>query len=276
MLPGIYENFDIDTYHASGGITNSGISLMRDCPARYYYEYHVKPTLLTEDEKKTLRDKFKMGRYVHTLLLEPEKFDKLYYVMTESVKLNTTVGKNIYNAALEIAGNREVIRFEDFVTVKGMVDSARKHSLWGKLSNPKIENSLFWNDGLFNTPLRARPDVYDDKIIIDIKTTSSIKDFARSIYNFGYHRQGAMQIDGIKKLTGKDRIFGIFAIENKEPYLTATFELHYDDICQGRREYLETATQYSECLAANEWPGYPEDFQEIRLPAYTRTTEDEI
>ena len=46
MINGIYDNLDINEYHADNSISSTGINLILDCPKRYYYEYHVKRTEL--------------------------------------------------------------------------------------------------------------------------------------------------------------------------------------------------------------------------------------
>ncbi len=60
--PFIIANLDIDVYHRSEGISASGISLLMDCPKRYWHEY-----LNPEGKRDTSKsnDKFKLGSAVH-------------------------------------------------------------------------------------------------------------------------------------------------------------------------------------------------------------------
>lgn len=263
--PFILSNLDIDIYHKSEGISASGISLLMDCPKRYWHEY-VNPEAKRDSSKSN--DKFKLGSAVHMLALEPEKFHEAFFVMDADVDLRTKAGKDAWFAAEHNAKGREIIRANDFKEINMIAKSILSHGLWSSFSNRKVEHSIFWEAGLFNAKLRARPDVYNDQLIIDIKTTESIKGFSNSIHSYGYHRQAAMQIDALKAVDGKERTFGFFVVEKKAPYLTACFTLDAISIEQGRREYLDAAALYSECLMSDNWPGYEEKFQEISLPKW--------
>lgn len=274
---GIYKNIDIDTYHSEEGISSSGINLILDCPKRYWYEYHGKPKLDGKELKKE-RDKFKVGTALHMLILEPTKFEQTFYVMTEEVNLSTNIGKEKYAEAERLANGREIIRAGDWTDIEEMAKSARSHSVWESLKDGKAEHSLYWNSGALKTRLRARPDIYNNFMIMDVKTTDSIRNFQRSIYQFGYHRQAAMQIDGLKHLdpvgdTG-ERLFAFFVIEKKAPYLTACFTLDKESLNQGRIEYKDGANKYSTCLKDNNWEGYNPKFEVTSLPQWAINKEE--
>lgn len=269
--PGIYAEIDIDTYHAEHGISATGINLILDCPKRYWYEYMGKPEPDPREAKKA-RDKFKMGRALHMLILEPEKFDATFYTMGEEVNLTTKIGKAKYEEAEFAANGREIIRAGDWQDIWAMAQSAKSHPVWGHVEDGKIEQSIYWNGGFYNTRLKARPDIYNDRLIIDIKTTDSIPAFQNSLYQYGYHRQAAMQIDGLKAFNPKgdnhERFHAFFVIEKRAPYLTACFTLDEASISQGRKEYQDGAATYSECLNSNLWPGYDNKFQITSIPQW--------
>ena len=263
--PGIYDNIDIDEYHSSAGISSSGISLILDCPARYYYEYYIKDHTSTSKQQN---EKYKIGRAVHMLVLEPEKFHSTFFCMNSHVNLTTKIGKEIYAQAELEANGRDIIRFFEWQEIKNMADAVKKHPIWKNLKDGKVEQSIFWKGGTFDTLLKSRPDFFNDKIIIDLKTTDSIKTFSNSIYSYGYHRQAAMQIDALKQSDGKERFFAFFVVEKKEPYLTACYTLDKESLIIGEKEYLDAAALYTECLMYNEWPGYANDFQLISIPKW--------
>jgi hypothetical protein len=267
MNPGIYDNITNEQYHASEGISSTGISLILDCPKRYYYEYH-------EKGKKDENDSFDFGTAVHMLVLEPQKFNDTYFLMHESVDLRTKAGKEAMELAEKSSNGRKILRKGVWEEAKIAAEYALKHSFWSKLTNPKIEHSIYWEGGIYNTLLKSRPDAFNDSLIVDFKTTDSIKGFSNSIYNFGYHRQAAMQVDALYQLDGKKRFFAYFVIEKKAPYLTALFTLDEVSLEQGRREYLDGAALYSECEKSNNWPGYEEKFQLISIPKWAIKTED--
>ena len=273
IKPGIYNNLDIDEYHASPGISSTGISLILDCPKRYYYEYHQKPKTIDQKEARKQREKYMMGRALHMLVLEPEKFEQTFYCMTEEVNLVTKAGKEVYAQAEIEANGRLILRAGGWEEVKAMAQSVLAHPIWNKMKKGLVEQSIFWNGGLYSTPLRARPDIFTKEIIVDLKTTESITGFNNSMSRYGYHRQAAMQIDSLKETDGHERLFAFFVVEKKAPFLTSVFTLDDVSLAHGRQQYLDGAAIYSECLKNNIWPGYIEDVQLLTLPTWATKEE---
>jgi hypothetical protein len=271
---GIYANIDIEEYHAEEGISSSGITLILDCPKRYHHEFLAPKPPVDPREAKKQKDKYKLGRALHMLALEPGRFNSTFYVMDEEVNLTTKAGKEAYAAAEEAAKGRDIIRAGDWEEIQAMSEAVSDHAVWERVRGGKVEHSIYWEGGIYGTRLRSRPDIFTDELCIDIKTTDSIANFKRSMAAYGYHRQAAMQIDGLHAIDGKTRTFAFFVVEKKAPYLTACFAIDVVSLEQGRQEYQDGATIYTECLDKGVWPGYPEEFQLIALPAYAMIKED--
>jgi hypothetical protein len=160
-----------------------------------------------------------------------------------------------------------------------MAESVKAHPIWKELQGGLVEQSIYWEGGVFNTELKARPDIFNDRIVIDLKSTDSIKLFANSVYNYGYHRQLAMQIDGLKSVDGKERLAAYFVVEKKAPYLTGCFTLDPVSLGQGRREYLDAAITYTECKSSGMWPDYQTQndnkFKLISIPKWAIKSEED-
>ena len=268
---GIYSDVDIDIYHSEEGISSTGISLILDCPKRYAYDKFEKPK-----DKESEAEHFKLGRALHMLVLEPQKFNSTFYQMAEKVKLNTNVGKEAYAQAEVKANGRQILRAGEIEDVYGMAKAMKEHKLWNHIKDGKVEQSIYWQGGMGSTRLRTRPDVFTDEIIVDIKSCRSINEFKRSIYGRGYHRQAAMQIDGLKSIDGRNRHFAFFVVESTAPYLTACFTLDEDSLRQGRQEYMLGADIYWECTKLNNWPGYDTNFQLASIPAWSMKKDDAL
>ena len=177
MQSGIYDNIDINQYHKDAAISSTGINLILDCPQKYYYEYHVKPAELTAKEIEKENAKYKIGRAVHLYVLEPYRFDDTFYSLKEPVNLTTKAGKEVWAQAEVEAKGRLILRDNEYEEIMEISNAVAKHSIWNKLTDGQAEQSIFWEDGVYNTPLKARPDIFNKHLILDIKTTQDIKMF---------------------------------------------------------------------------------------------------
>lgn len=70
----IIRNMPSEVYHKIEGLSNSGLKMLLDCPARYYYKY-----LSGEYEAKE-KPSFKIGKACHKYILEgAEAFEQEYW-----------------------------------------------------------------------------------------------------------------------------------------------------------------------------------------------------
>lgn len=270
MEQGLYDNIHIEDYHKMGGLSSTGVKLILDCPARYYYQY------LTDKPKQKESEALTLGKALHKFVLEKETFFDEFFILEGNIDLRTKEGKKLYEAAEYNAHGRTILREKDFAPIHAMAESVQRNTFFNKMGKGSVEHSCFWNSGLFNTLLKARPDFYNDFLIVDLKTTESIADFPKKLYNYGYHRQAAMQLDGMKQTTGKDRMFAFFVVEKNPPYLTSIFTLDEESLQLGRKEYLDAAMIYSECMIEGNWPGYNEECQLINIPKYLQEKPEEF
>lgn len=263
--PGIHKNVPIDDYHNSPGISSSGISLILDCPKRYWHEYLSGETV-RESTKAIV-----IGQALHTLALEPDTFSDRFFVMPDTDR-RTRAGKEEWENALRSLGTRTAISADEFMIADSMAASIRKHPMFRKLAgNGNIEDSILWKDEETGALLRSRPDYYNDFLIVDLKTTddASPAAFARSIAAYGYHRQAAMACDALTSQTGFEYDSVVqFVVEKNPPWLVAVYLLSPESIDQGRLEYMRGAQIYQDCMEKNEWPGYEEVIKDIDLPKY--------
>ena len=90
-LHGFYEDMPNETYHASEGVSKSGLDLMDRSPAHY-----KNPKL-----RKSTRN-MEIGTAIHAGILEPERFDKEYVIVdSDPIKQGKTWrGIPIYNPSI--------------------------------------------------------------------------------------------------------------------------------------------------------------------------------
>lgn len=262
----IVTDMGIDHYHIHPGISNSGLKLILDCPKRYYTEY------LDPNKPPRSRPKhFTIGSAVHALALEPEKFTEQFFVFPKCDR-RTNAGKEAYAKAEIDAKGKDLLSQEEMAEVSAMADSINNIA-WFKKLRPqmRIEQSFLWEDPEFKVQVKSRPDIHTDQFYIDIKTTDSanLKDFSRTIYNYGYHMQAAIAREAFKALYKKEFKYFIFVvIENSYPYLTASFVLDEASLNKGYDDFRRGLKIYKECLDSNNFPGYDDKIQNIVMPEW--------
>ena len=258
----VCDDMPIDTYHHSGGLSNSAITYLLDCPYKYWHLY-LNPTRTPKQTNQS----FRFGKLLHTLILENEKFEGSYYI---SEKIRRDPRSKKWQEVLTLAQDREIIFQDEYDRLVHVQTELHNHpTLLGLLSAGIAEQSLFWVDADTQILCKARPDYHNTLCICDLKTTqdASPKGFQKSLYRYGYYRQAAMYLDGLKAT--KDIVhdnFVFIAVEKEPPYLTAFYLLDEDDIEQGRREYKRGLEIYKRCQEQNHWPGYGDELQSLTLP----------
>lgn len=75
MEPGIYDNLTNAEYHGGAGISKSGLDLIAKSPAHYYHAVNA-----ANDNERVPTSAQAFGTAFHSMLLEPEEFQKLYTV----------------------------------------------------------------------------------------------------------------------------------------------------------------------------------------------------
>lgn len=261
VRPGVYDITN-EEYHASGGISKSGLKLFDKSPSHYAHRY-----IYGHDEKKTAAKQF--GDALHTYTLQPELFTSDYYVM-DKVDRRTTEGKKKYEIMCKEAGSRILVAGDDFQKIEGMYRSIKEHATAPLLlQNVQVEKSIYWNDPFTNILLKCRPDIWHENYIGELKTAADASEFSfsRDIGQYWYHVQAAMILDGIYAVTGKKiDTYAFIVIEKEDPFVVAVYELESPSIEIGRQKYKQVLVDYRDHLERQDWSGYKT--KSISLPAY--------
>ncbi|MEN9449492.1 MAG: Synechococcus phage, partial [Pseudomonadota bacterium] len=233
-------------------------------PYHYWYKY-LNPDYKSESATPPQI----LGNALHTYVLEPNEFDKRYFVIPKFNKV-TKEGKERWQTIKSELGNRETLSADQYQTLQYMAASFKKNKLVIQLiEKAEIEQSLYWTDPDTGILCKCRPDILRPNLVGDLKTTKdgSAKAFSKTINEYCYHIQAAMiqeALKNIKQIIIKDFFFLI--IEKKAPYATAIYPLDQASLEQGRYEFKKLLADYKQCLETNEWPSY--EIQEISIPRY--------
>jgi exodeoxyribonuclease VIII len=257
MSPGIYD-IENDVYHASAGISRSNIMDFKKSPFHFYHR-RISPKKSTDNQT--------VGSALHTLVLEPEKFNSTYFI-AEKLNKNTNAWKALKADAEE--RGLCILDEEQYNYINSLAEIIRQDPTASKLiQGAQYERSIFWQNPETGILCKCRPDILHTNMICDLKTAidASERAFRSAIYSYGYHIQAAMMQEGIEAVLGhKINDFIFIVIEKNEPMAMAIYILDEDAINKGREDFHEALHQYKECLEKNEWPGYP--IKEISLPKY--------
>lgn len=283
---GVFRGMKLADYHALPVASNSRLRALKRSPA-HLLAYLSQPP---EDTKATL-----FGNAVHCVVLEPDDFDARY-CMAGQCTATLASGKNkgeqcrntgigwradtswlcgTHSKELAFENTRIVIDADDYAACLGIRDSIYRLKTTCQLlaSDDKEMTTVF---PAFDTDIlaKARFDclspVIAGGVIVDLKTTrdASRREFERSIYTYGYHRQAALYLDGAHACQLPAEHFVHIAIEKERPYAVAAYRLTEGAIDAGEQELLPLLTLYAECMESGVYPAYPDEVQDIALPPW--------
>jgi len=258
--PGIYYDVPAEEYHEWDAVSNSRLAyLIATSPKHYKWRLeHPEPD----------KDAWRKGRILHKLVLEPYDFERVYAVAPD-VKRNTKAGKELWQKFTDTLEGRTPITSAEYDEASAMAKAIRalpKADLL--LSGGRAEVSVVWDDPDTGVRMKARPDYINDNLIIDLKTTRSFADgaFSRRAYDYGYHRQAAIYIDGCRAAGLRIDAFVFVVVEKTDVHDVIAQPASENMIYVGRAQYKRALITYADCVAKDEWPGYDEQLENIELP----------
>ena len=274
MEPGIYYNISNEDYHNGEGVSKSNLDDIAKCPAIYQWK---KKAPECEEQKQALN----MGTALHCLLLEPQHFESRFSIMPK-YDLRTKEGKEGRKQFMDeyYSPDKIIITEDEMQKLQLMRQSALAHPDAKKLleMQGECEASLYWNDFETDVLCKIRPDkivyINGKPIIVDIKKTSNINDFGRSIEDYRYHVQAAMYIDGgteIFKITPTFLFIAISDVADGGRYPVRVFQLDEHDLGVGYELYRENLLTFANSLKHNSWDG----IETIQRPQWIRRYEND-
>lgn len=263
---GIYQGIPNEAYHASPGISKSGLwTLQTKSPAHFKF-----------GERKETKA-FDFGEACHLAIMEPNDFEKKVIRGPEDRRGNKW--KDQVEAA-EING-RLLLTSGDFDDVLAIRDAVHSDPWINSIvtgGKPLIEASGYWIDEESGELCRCRPDFYREDLrgILDVKSATSAHpdNFARAVINYGYHAQEPFYSDGWRSLGKPVDWFAFLTVEKDKPFAFAVYELPPSIVEEGRAMMRQALNTYAECRKANRWPAYGEGVQELEFKRWAyRLTE---
>lgn len=152
-------------------LSSSSLKLLVDSPKRYHYVSRYGMT-----ESQGLRD----GALLHTLILEPNKFEQFHFVDVASK--NTKKYKEAVAEFGTVYTSKEKADAERVADALLKNEEALKLLSYSEFEVPAIGEVM-------GMPFRGKADILGESRICDIKTCSDIKAFPYSAKKYGYDIQ---------------------------------------------------------------------------------------
>jgi hypothetical protein len=199
--------------------SNSDISVLLSNPLAFGVPTTKTPALLT-------------GGYFHTAILEPDKLDRIKVI--DATTRNTNKYKELSEGELTLL-QHEVDKIE--LLTETILNNEVVHSLiregnveYEVPAIGQILSDMYW---------KGKADIinHDDRLIIDLKTTGNIQQFASSARKYNYDSQAYIY----QKLFGYEMVF--IAID-KNTHQIGIFDCSNEFLERGATKVLEAEEQY--------------------------------
>lgn len=240
-----------EQYHASEGVSRSALWTFKELPQKYWYQY-----LSGDYERPRETEAYLIGNLVHTALLEPHLIGEQYYEIPK-VNRTTKQGKLDYEAAMAESGGRILVNEMQMRQGLDMVSSLISEQL-DVISGAQFEKSIYWRDQETGIMCKCRPDILNDPLCADLKTTddASPRGFQLSAVKYGYFLQAAMIYEGLKSIGMPFEKFLFICVEKKKPYPVGMYLLDDEALQYGLDLFHSLLRRFKVCQDKNEWPGY--------------------
>lgn len=244
-------DMDFQEYLADPAIGRSDVDNFIKYKSPRKYKFH-------KDNPKPPNAAMAFGTLVHTLILEPDKFEDEIIVLPGASR-----NSNAYKAIIQSDETKTVVLQKEVDKANYLRDAFMSHDITaGLLDHAEVEKTaLFeWN----GISCKARFDILSDGSIWDIKTTedASPEAFTNTIRNY-YVNQIGFYMKAAEICELEVTAFNFIAIEKSAPFEIAVYTAGKNLVDEGQARILEALPSLNACVANDSWPGYPAEITEI-------------
>lgn len=278
LAQGIHDHVPMEVYHGDccdgPSISASGLLDVYECPVKYWAHSPLNPNRFPEESTVALN----MGRAGHALALGEPVFSDAFIISPYDDFRSKEA------RAWRDSQTKQVLKAEEYATVELMAHALKiSPQVARAFENGKPEQSLIWKDKETGVWLKSRPDwlPHDTRkgFIVDYKTARTIEPYALSnaVFQYGYHVQGALQVDGVKELTGQLPLGIAHVCQEKDPPWLAELRMFQPEHIElGRKIARAAIRRFADCLSKGKWPGYTEDPQYFETPYRIAKQDEEL
>lgn len=247
-----------DTYAALPGVNFSTLKHIAESPAHYAEAVREPP----QD-----RDTFRIGRLLHTLVMEPELYDS-HYAVFEGVRRG-----GAWDDFQKRHQDQTIVKPDMVTDCFAMANAVRTSGLVAPyFYNARHELTVQWTDEATGIRCKARLDWLTEPALIDLKSTVCTEEraFGRAAARYLYPQQLAFYCRAARSL-GWDGSVKIVAVEKSSPWDVAVFPLDDEALSWGDRTIDEWLATLARCRESGRWPGRYTDERPLSVPSYLLT-----
>ncbi len=241
----------IEEYHTDRQwLSHSALELFRKSPRLYKMWFDG------EWEREETKE-FRIGSALHAMVLEPDSFEERFETI-DCTSRNSKMYKGV-----DFSTHKEVLLRSEFEQVQKMASAIKCHSWIDRaILVGEKEVSYRFIDPISGIPCKIRPDAICGglvrPVLWELKTTRDPSEAAwvRDAAIFGYHRQAAFYIEGLKNsgfLFEKFPFFMYAVIGSVEPYDVFVYRLDQEALDLGKHENEQSFRELKERRLNNDW-----------------------
>lgn len=275
--PGIFEDVPANEYHRTilGEANNGGLKIIDErTPAHYkaWVEDRNQPKTPAEEFKE--QQHFRVGRIVHSAILEPDKFDSDYILMPDFGPMQSSKNREARDQWLaSLPPGTSIVKQEEKDLAMAMREAVLRHKTARLvIEGGKPEVTLRWQDERTGLRCKARADWWNEEMgfAMDLKSTAdaSPMEFGRSAAKYGYHRQHCHYADGFRQLGSPIRHYLLLAVEKDAPHCVGLYHLDAAAEERGFQLLHRSMDKMAMCLKAGIWPAYSDNIEPMTLPGW--------
>lgn len=256
----ILKNYAAAEYHALPAWGSSDLKAMREGPPA------LVPWRRAQNDEPT--DAMQLGTACHMAILEPQRFAERYRFKPDGMSFATKEGKawKLEHAEFEIlsATQAEIVRG---VAGAFLAKRAAAEALAKATEAQTVELSVLWSQ--HGAVCKGRLDFFADDYIYDLKVSRfacersvPFRAWAEGWMHQAAHYRTGLQTCGLRVAGAR-----LVVVHPKPPHHVWLVELKENDLDVLACENQRTLDRLLECQRSGVWPGTPDEWQVIDMPA---------
>lgn len=220
-------------------------------------------------------DATRIGTAAHCRILTPELFARQWVARPSDERgdFRTKLGKAWRDE--RTAEGLGILDAEEWQSIESIARAVV--SKLGKAPS-NTEQTIVWEqDGL---PLKSRPDWFDHEAVYDLKVSRvadrEFRDVTFGAYAQGWMHQLAHGRTALAAIGHEVKMGRLVIVSPNAPHIVHLLEVRENDMDFLELHNADTRRGMAECHRTGHWPGTPDKWQTIELPASAAFTESDL